>query len=602
MPSEAPKPSRAGRLLTIRRTLAVTAFYCSLTAFFTWPLVLRPGRLVLGHAADNYFFVWLVAWVQKAVFEIGRSPLSVPTLNYPEGWTLAYTEMAPTMVLMALPASLAGGPVLGFNVAIFVSFVLSGLGTYAWVRRLTGNTAASLVAGAAFAFAPYRLVHAVHGHLNLLGTHWFPFYFMYLWETFRPGPKSARAAPLAGLLLGLIALTSQYYLYMTLLVSAAYVAGYVLWVDRSLLRDRDRLKRFAMLAGTAAPLVIAAVFPYLRLVVDVSPSRPMFEYVRIYSGSVTDYVLPVWDNPFLGNWNAIKRGRWSHGDRIYVGLFAGGLALFAFLWRRELKQREILSVLAFASAVAVVLSLGTDLHFGGESVMVAVPEFLKQWYPYEETILPLPGFLLVKWLPFYDAMRGWTRYGIFVMFFVSVAAGLGLAALAGRFARRWDAGLAAVALALVIADFYPGAPPVTSVGPQTVDTWLAHQPGTGAVLHLPFSVGRAPAQPYYALTHGKPIVGAVFSMLVPPQHVRLERDLAPFPSPEIVAQMQELGVEWVVVDLASYADVTDESSTEWFRTAAEVSGLRFRMAAGETWVFEVVRPAVRDSSARGAIP
>lgn len=571
----------------VLRPLAVTAFYCALTAFLTWPLVLRPGRLVLGDVGDSYFFIWLVEWVRRAVFELGQSPLTVPTLNYPEGWTLAYTEMAPSMVVMALPASLIGGPVLGFNVAVFLSFVLSGLGVYVWTRRLTGNTAASLVAGAAFAFAPYRLVHTVYGHLNLLGTCWFPFYFMYLWEALRAGPKAARSALFAGLFLGLIALTSQYYLYMSLLVSVAYVTGYALCVDRSILRDGGSWKRLAMLVGVASPLVLLAVFPYLRLVFEVSPTQPMYEYVRLLSGNVTDYFLPVWDNPFLGNWSAINVGRWSHADYIYVGLFTGGLAIFAFLKRRELPQRDALSVLAVASAVAVVLSFGTDVHFGGDSVMVPVPSFVQRWYPYRETILPLPGYFLTKFLPFYDAMRAWTRYGVFVMLFVSVAAGTGLATIAGRFAGRRDASLAAITLALIIADFYPGLPPVTCVGARVADAWLASQPGNGAVLQLPIEAAGAPMQPYYGLTHGKPVVGAVFSMLRPPRYAQLERELDSFPSQEVVARLRELGVGWVVIDPVPYTYMLDESGKESFRAEVEASGLRFRMADDEGWVFEV---------------
>jgi len=51
----------------------------------------------------------------------------------------------------------------GDNFSILVSFILSGLGMYLWVRRLTGNTTASIIAGSIFAFAPYRMSHLL-GH------------------------------------------------------------------------------------------------------------------------------------------------------------------------------------------------------------------------------------------------------------------------------------------------------------------------------------------------------------------------------------------------------------------------------------------------------
>jgi len=126
-----------------------------------------------------------VGWTQKALFELHRLPLSVPQLNYPEGWNLAYNEMTPVMVGMALPFTVWGGPILGYNSAMLLSFVLSGLGVYLWVRRLTRDQAAAFVAGVLFAFVPYRISHFC-GHLNLAGTQWFPFYLMALHDCLQP--------------------------------------------------------------------------------------------------------------------------------------------------------------------------------------------------------------------------------------------------------------------------------------------------------------------------------------------------------------------------------------------------------------------------------
>ena len=51
----------------------------------------------------------------------------------------------------------------GDNFSILVSFILSGLGIFLWVPRLTGNTAASIIAGSIFVFALYRMSHLL-GH------------------------------------------------------------------------------------------------------------------------------------------------------------------------------------------------------------------------------------------------------------------------------------------------------------------------------------------------------------------------------------------------------------------------------------------------------
>ena len=100
-------------------------FYSVLSVLMTWPLAAHLGSAVVGWEGDNLYFVWLVGWFQKALLELHQLRLAVPLFNYPQGWNLAYNEITPAMALIALPFSLLGGPVLGYNVAILVSFVLS---------------------------------------------------------------------------------------------------------------------------------------------------------------------------------------------------------------------------------------------------------------------------------------------------------------------------------------------------------------------------------------------------------------------------------------------------------------------------------------------
>ena len=70
--------------------------------------------------------------------------------------------------------------------------VLSALGTYLFVREVTGSARAAFVAGLLFAFAPYRMGHSAH--LNLLSVQWAPFALYGLRRYFDTG----RRTPLAG--------------------------------------------------------------------------------------------------------------------------------------------------------------------------------------------------------------------------------------------------------------------------------------------------------------------------------------------------------------------------------------------------------------------
>jgi hypothetical protein len=110
--------------------VCVALAFLVLTLAFTWPLGAQLTTSLCGPPGDNYYFAWLVGWYEKALFGLHRLPFSVPQLNFPQGWSLAQNEATPVMVAIGLPLSVLDGPVLGYNVALFVTFVLSGLGAY----------------------------------------------------------------------------------------------------------------------------------------------------------------------------------------------------------------------------------------------------------------------------------------------------------------------------------------------------------------------------------------------------------------------------------------------------------------------------------------
>ncbi len=194
----------------------VILYFTGLTIIMTWPLVEKMGGYLLGQIGDNIYFVWLINWFKRSLFELHVSPFFVPFLNYPEGWSLAYTEIAPIMVVLAMPFALIGGATFGYNSALMLSFILAGLGMYLWINKVTKNKAAGLIAGTIFAFVPYHMAHALIGHFHIMGIQWFPFYFMGLFDILINKEKNWKSAILAGIALGFISLTSIYYTYMAI--------------------------------------------------------------------------------------------------------------------------------------------------------------------------------------------------------------------------------------------------------------------------------------------------------------------------------------------------------------------------------------------------
>ena len=204
----------SARFMKGKELLWVGGGFLLLTLLAVWPLPLRLTTHVIGWPGDNFYFVWLIEWYSHTIRQ-GRNAFGPVTMfNYPEGWNIAYNEPTPAMTL---PYSFLGG-VLGYNISVMVSFVLSGVLTYDLVKRITENSWASWLSGIAFAFAPYRMAHLM-GHLNLMGTQWFPLYFGALWAIGFQKKWDWKSVLTGAAGLSLIALTSVYYVYMTALIS-----------------------------------------------------------------------------------------------------------------------------------------------------------------------------------------------------------------------------------------------------------------------------------------------------------------------------------------------------------------------------------------------
>lgn len=542
-----------------QQVLIPGVFFTVASIIMTWPLILNLSHAVAGELGDNVQYVWLIGWFEEAIFRLNQSPLLAPNLNYPEGWSPAYTDMPVSMVVPVLPFSLAAGPVAAYNVSIFVSFVLSGYVVYFWVMRETGNVFSSLIAGSIFAFSPFRYSHHLAGHLNLLGTHWLALYFMFfIWFLLDRSP--GRVYPvLAAISLGLTGLTSQYFLYMALLLSLIIFTVRVVWLVRWEPIERNLWPRLGWFTAVGIPLVILAMLPFLKIEsIGDLPARSI-EYVRQYSASPTDFLLPSTTNIFLGRWvgETFDRSYWVEAT-LYLGVFASVLAGIGVIKTRafeRIRSRALL-VLAF-TLPALVLALGTDLHWLSQPVWVKVPAFLRGWHPQELAHVPLPGRALFEWLPYYDRMRVWMRYGGVVILGVSVLAGYGSDWISQKI-HGWR--LKAVMLFLlgfVLLDFLPRPQSFTKVEPRPVDAWLASQEAPGALVEFPIEKIADQAQLYYTLTHRKPFLGGSFNAFPPPQYQRIRPVMEGFPDRSSVDLLGTLGVRYLLVHKSNYSNFNE---------------------------------------------
>lgn len=530
--------------------LGQIVYFTSLTIIFSRPLLSRIGTHVANRLGDNLYFIWQIGWFKQALFDLGQLPHHSHLLNFPDGYSLAISEIAPLQLGFALPFALFGELVLGYNVAMLLTFVLAGLTMSAWVQHLSGSKMAGVLAGSAYAFLPYHIAHFLIGHLNIAAIQWFPLYFWGFFEILHgKEPRKRNIFLLAAGLSG-IALSSQYYLYATLLVSMVLLVFYLTFMQRDRWLNVEMWKRFLFAGLLAAPALLVGILPYMMVHRSATSARTLGD-VMTFSASITDFLLPATRHFVLGKWvgGTFPRDLWNEAT-LYLGLPVSVLGLLALKKRKQTSQSELLPLLLVGFILSVVLAMGTNLTWMEEPVRLQPDSWLVRLLPSVDGLLLLPGYYLFKHLPFYDLMRAWMRIGIFAMLFNCAAAGLGLQWLLGRVKERMRIPVGLLALGLIMLDFYVSPISLSEVRPRQVDLWLAEKPYGGQV-QLPFRQSFEEFSLYATLYNQKPLMGTIrtfpsnrFFQMVP----LLEN----FPDEASVAALQEVGVRYIVLDESYY--------------------------------------------------
>jgi len=538
-------------------------YFTILTCVMTYPVIFRMNELIGGGGGDGTYYVWLIRWYQKALFELHISPFYTPYLNYPQGWYLVTIDTTPAMVALGLPVNLLFGPVVGYNFAMLFSFLLAGWGMYLWVRHLTENNLAGLVAGTIFAFIPYHMAHYIVGHLNVAGIQWFPLYFWGLYDLLKQDKFFWKPVLMASISAVLISLTSPYYLYMTVLMSGVFILGFIVFKGYRQLKKWIFWKSLLAFGLLTSLLVGLSLLPYFDPNARNGLTSFSVDMASRYSASPTDFVLPsVWH--FLwGTWidNTFQPG-FSNEATLYIGVLSFILMVLSWVKWRKLQRPQIIGISLTVALAGFILALGIDLHWLGHKVVV-LPPFLQ--LVFHRTDLPqinLPAYYLFRYLPFFSKMRVMMRFGVFTLIFASLMAGLGTHLFLGSFSTKSRKWVALILLVLVFIDFYPGPfNDMAPIGGSPTYTWLATQPDTGAVAIFPFSEESGQRAVYNTLLYNKPFLGGHFNASHPEQYVRITPVMEGFPSADSVNLLRQLGVAYVIVDSTQYAGFVEVDQT-----------------------------------------
>ncbi len=163
-----------------------------LSIITTWPLVLHLPSRIAPDLGDPVRTAWEVAWVGHAML---HDPLHVFNANafYPHPLSLAFSDS----LLGYGPAAFFGSGTVAalvrYNLLFLFTWALCFVGAYLLARELGIRRLGAAAAGAAFAYAPYRVTEA--GHLHVISSGGLPLALFLLLRGYR---RRSRGLVLAG--------------------------------------------------------------------------------------------------------------------------------------------------------------------------------------------------------------------------------------------------------------------------------------------------------------------------------------------------------------------------------------------------------------------
>jgi hypothetical protein len=534
-------PARARRDVSLPEVGALVAGAILLAVAMTWPLVLHLGDNVPKDLTDPLPQAWQVAWGGHALV---HQPLSFFQSN--QFWPLKDTLAFSDALLGYAPAGLIGsGPgaaVARYDVLFVLSYALCFVGAYLLARELGLGPVGAAVAGAAFAFAPFRLEQ--DRHMQVISSGGIPLAIALALRGYRLGRARWVIAGFA-VAAWQFSIGPTLGLPFTYLLCLLGLIGAVVWLRRG----RPPLPRrlvAATVAGVALYVAVVAVIamPYLRVAHDQPDAERPPERIEPFSGPPSVLVLApaenlVWGEATSGLFDSVE----NPGEKtllpgvVILALAVTGLA---------------------ASGLDRRTRIGLGLGVLGCYVMaLGFREAGGLLWPYRIAYELLPGW---------DGMRTPGRLVTFASLGLALLAGAGAAAIAARARTRLGAGAtAAIAAALLLAVVVEGRglpfDPTHARAEPRVPSPPADVSGVPAP-HLYLPAETADQNRRYVLwsTDGFPDLVNGRSSVEPAWTERLVRAMDRFPDEASVERLRRSGVRSVILDLDLVAGTPQEDA------------------------------------------
>lgn len=487
--------------------LGVVLLFGALTVVMTWPQAAHLATHV-ANSDDPLLSIWRISWIAHALSE-RPADLFNGNIFHPEPRTLAYSDSTLLQGLVAAPLIWFGiSAVSVYNVVLLASIALSGAAMFLYAGELTGSWRAAIIAGAVFAFAPFRFDH--FHHLELQAAMFIP---LTLWFVER-ALASGRARDVYGAA-GSLALQVFCGVYYAVFLATALVFIVPLRLSALGSEQRRALARPVLIALTVAAIIVGPYLFVYSLNRGALGDRSMAD-IQLYSATLSNYLSTSPDNRVHGVWSSPLGENERH---LGVGLVALMLALVG-LFRFD--RRRMTVVLLGVTGLVISFGLNTPIY---------------QW-------------LLALELP-YRGLRVPARAAILVCAAVAALAAYGWSSIESRVKRRTAA--AVVTTALLLAEYSTRLESwlIIPDQPSAVYRWLAGQPRS-VIVEFPVStpdrlnVIHDGLYMFGSTLHWQPILNG-YSGYFPASYFDLLGIYPTFPDDRSMAYLKSRGADLIVV-------------------------------------------------------
>lgn len=415
----------------------LAALFCS--NFFSWT-GLESHSIQTGDPALN---AWALQWVSKS---ITADPLNIFNGNafYPAPNSIALSEhMFSLGLINTIFRPFSESPWFGYNMLIFLAYLLSSLGAYKLIFHITGSRLAGCWSGIFWGFLFFRVHHI--SHLQILSFQWIPYAVYYLLRYIRTGDN--RSA------LGLICFfTLQALVSWYLAVICTFISIFVFaWVVDRRFWAKPRWKSHIFILLSVGVALIPFVIPYIDMQ-EASTLSDRMEFVAASGGNVRlmDYLHPP-QGTLLGELIPQNRYWIWQENTLYIGYIPLLLSLLAVVFFLSGSRKMIFPDTGLTSSR--IFWMGAMLCLGG---YVMAKGFIASGWN-----LRLPLSYLADIVPFLAGMRATQRFSLMIYFGVMLLSSLGVYLLAAKVkSTKILHALVAIFCALYIVEVYPYHLPV----------------------------------------------------------------------------------------------------------------------------------------------